>query len=61
MIVKELYRTDAEGEKLYRTYSNEGLMIRKVGTNEIYTEAIDIEKANYVYEETAEPIKIKEE
>ena len=29
-----------------------GLMIRKVGTNEVYESAIDIESAPYEYEET---------
>lgn len=35
-----------------------GFKIRKVGTNEVYNEAIDVENALFVYEETDEPIEI---
>ena len=38
--------------KLYRTYSDENKYIRKVGTDEVYSEAVDIEGASYQYEET---------
>lgn len=51
MIVKKFYRTREDGVNLYRTYSDKGLQIRKVGTDEIYDEAIDIEGAPYEYEE----------
>jgi hypothetical protein len=34
-------------------------MIRKVGTNEVYASAIDIEDAPYEYEETETPIPPK--
>ena len=53
MIVKEFYMTREDGVKLYKTYSDIGVYIRKVETNEEYTEAIDIETALYEYEETA--------
>lgn len=59
-IVKEFYRTRADGVNLYRTYSNEGLKIKKIGTDEVYDEAIDIEGAPYIYEETTEPIEKEE-
>lgn len=59
MIVKELYDTWEDGTKLFRTYSNEGKYIRKVGTNEIYSEAIDVKE--YEYEETEELIEKLEE
>lgn len=52
MIVKEFYKTRKDGVNLYRTYSNEEYMIQKKGTDEIYEEAIDVETANYEYEET---------
>lgn len=55
MIVKELYDTWGDGTKLFRTYSNEGKMIRKVGTDEMYSEAIDVKE--YEYEETDELIE----
>ena len=52
MIVKEFYETREDGVKLYKTYSNEGYMIQKIGTDEVYSEAIDVETANYKYIET---------
>lgn len=61
MIVKEFYRTREDGVKLYRTYSNEGFRLRKVGTDEIYDDAIDVENAPYEYEETEEFIEQNEE
>jgi hypothetical protein len=42
---------------LFRTFSDADLYIRKVDTDEIYEEAIDIEGALYSYEETNEPIE----
>ena len=39
-----------------RTYSNEDFYIQKVGTNEIYEEAVDIPTANYEYIETNKKI-----
>ena len=53
-IVREFYKTREDGVNLYRTYSDENYMIRKVGTEEIYEEAIDVENAPYEYEETEE-------
>lgn len=52
MIVKEFYRTREDGVNLFLTKSTEGMQIRKVGTDEIYDEAIDIEGTPYTYEET---------
>ena len=46
--------------KLYRTYSDENKYIRKVGTDEVYSEAVDIEGVNYQYEETEIEIEIEE-
>ena len=69
-IVTEFYRKREDNINLYRTYSDEGLLIKKVGTEEIYEEAIDIENSGFSYEETEELIdteynafveKIKEE
>ena len=53
-IVKEFYKERNDGVKLNRTYSDKGYMIKKVGTEEIYEEAIDVENAPYEYEETEE-------
>ena len=60
MIIKEYFTTRKDGVKLYKTYSDEGFYIRKVGTEEIYDEAIDIESAPYEYEETEEKIEQEE-
>lgn len=61
MIRREFYRTRKDGVKLYKTYSDEGYFIRKVGTEEVYEEAIDIEDAPYTYEETTDKIEVVEE
>lgn len=53
MLVREFYRTRKDGKNLFRVYSNNGFMIRKVGTDEVYEEAIDLEEQPFVYEETA--------
>lgn len=53
-IVKEFYLTRDDGVNLYKTYSNKNFKIKKVGTDEVYDEAIDVEASNYEYEETAE-------
>ena len=52
MIIKEFYRTRKDGVNLYLTYSDKDLKIQKVGTNEIYVKAIDVESAKYTYIET---------
>ena len=57
MIIKEYYRTRKDGVNLYRTYSDANFKIQKVGTDEVYDEAIDVEGAPYIYIETNEPIE----
>ena len=47
MIVQEQIEND-----LIKTYSDNGMMIRKIGTDELYSEAIDPQKFNRQYEET---------
>ena len=61
MVKREFYATRKDGVNLYRSYSDQDLKIQKVGTNEIYDEAIDIETANYEYVETDMPIERTEE
>ena len=46
-----------DGVKLYRTYSDKNMMIQKDGTEEIYSEAIDVENSGYTYTETDIPIE----
>ena len=55
MIQKELYMERKDGVKLFRTYSDKQLKIKKVGTEEIYDEAIDV--MDFQYEETELPIE----
>ena len=57
MIVREFYMERADGVKLFRTYSDEGKYIHKVGTDEVYSEAVDIEGKNYEYVETNKKIE----
>ena len=52
MIIKEFYRTRKDGVNLYKTYSDQNVKIQKVGTNEVYSSAIDVEGANFEYTET---------
>lgn len=56
-IVKEFYKTREDGVNLYRKYSDQNYTIKKVGTDEVYEEAIDVEDAPYEYEETTELIE----
>ena len=57
MIVREFYMKRKDGVNLFRTYSDENRYIKKVGTEEVYSEAIDIEGAPYEYEETDKEIE----
>ena len=59
MIVKE--PISIFGRQLDRTYSDKNLKIQKIGTNEIYDEAIDLQNVNYSYLETEIPIETKDE
>ena len=49
MIVQEIIEGNTT---LVKTYSDKGVMIRKKGTDEIYSEAIDPKSFNREYEET---------
>lgn len=57
MIVREYYKTRNDGVKLYRTYSDSGLLIKQNETGNVYDEAIDVENAPYTYSETEEKIE----
>ena len=52
MIRREYYETRADKVVLYRTYSDTGHYIKQIETGAIYEEAVDVENANYTYEET---------
>lgn len=53
-IIKEFYKTRNDGVRLYRTYSDEGRDIIQDQTDNVYSEAIDVEGAPWTYTESAE-------
>jgi hypothetical protein len=55
MIIKETVTID--GREFTRTYSDT-YKIRKIGTDEIYTDAMDV--LDYQYEETDMPLEVPE-
>lgn len=57
MIIKEFFKTRADGVNLYRTYSDQGFMVRQIETGILYSEPIDVEDAPYTYEETDELVE----
>ena len=61
MVICEFYATRRDGVHLFRSASDRGVMIRKVGTDELYAEAIDVEGIGYTYEETEIPIEKEDE
>lgn len=60
MIQREFYTQRKDDVKLYRTYSDIGMMIRQNETGVEYAEAIDVEGAPYTYTETETPIETLE-
>ena len=52
MIIKET--VPINGREFIRHYSDSNLMIRKVGTDEIYSEAVDLPDTGFSYIETDE-------
>ena len=58
MIIQEIIEGNIT---LVKTFSNAGFMIRKKGTEELYSEAIDPKRFNREYEETDIPIEQHEE
>lgn len=53
--------TETRSDGLIRTYSDSGKKIQKVGTDEIYDEAIDLATSGYTYVETDESDDISAE
>ena len=60
MIQREFYIQRKDSVKLYRTYSDAGMMIWQNETGVEYAEAIDVEGAPYTYTETETPIETPE-
>lgn len=61
MIIREEYKTRADGVNLFRTYSDAGKMIIQNETGIIYSDAIDVENAPYTYSESDEEIELTAE
>lgn len=53
--------TETRMDGLIRTYSDLGKKIQKVGTDEIYDEAVDLATSGYTYVETDESNEISAE
>ena len=60
MIQREFYTQRKDSARLYRTYSDAGMMIRQNETGVEYAEAIDVEGALYTYTETETPVETPE-
>lgn len=60
MIQREFYTQRKDGVKLYRTYSDAGMIIQQNETSVKYAEAIDVEGTSYTYTETETPIETPE-
>ena len=58
MIVQKKFKTRKDGVKLFKTYSDQKMMIRQVSTGRLYDAAIDPEDklSERQYEETETPI-----
>lgn len=61
MVVKEYLKTRKDGVKLYRSYSDANKYIKKIGTEEVYSEAVDVESATFEYEEIDKEIETRDE
>ena len=57
MIKKEYLGVRNDGVGLYKTYSDINLKIKKLGTDEIYNEAVDVENSKFEYFEIEENIE----
>ena len=56
-----MIKTETRTDGLIRTYSDLGKKIQKVGTDEIYDEAVDLATSGYTYVETDESNEISAE
>lgn len=56
-----MIKTETRMDGLIRTYSDSGKKIQKIGTDEIYDEAIDLATSGYTYVETDESNEISAE
>lgn len=56
-----MVQTEYLSDKFVRHYSDSNLMIQKEGTDEIYSDAVDLLPCEFVYIETDIPIENNEE
>ena len=56
MIKPKFYKTREDGVNLYISKSDNGFKILQAETGIVYDEAIDVETANYTYQETEEKV-----
>lgn len=56
-----MIKTETRADGLIRTYSDSGKKIQKIGTDEIYDEAVDLATSGYIYIETNESNEISAE
>ena len=61
MIVREFYEVRSDGVRLYKTYSDSGMMIKQNESGNLYLEAVDVENAAFTYSETNEKIETDNE
>lgn len=55
-IQREYFEERTDGVKLYRTFSDDGRMIRQNETGALLEEAVDVEGAEFTYTESEEAI-----
>ena len=55
-IQREFYGERSDGEKLYRTFSDNGKCIVQTETGAVLEDAVDVESAEFTYAETDIPI-----
>lgn len=60
-VIREYYMTRNDGVKIFRSYSDKDVYIRKEGTDLTDVEMYDVEDAHCEYTETDEPITPTEE
>ena len=56
-VIREYYMTRNDGVKIFRSYSDKDVYIRKEGTDLTDVEMYDVEDAHFVYVETDAPIE----
>lgn len=60
-VIREYYMTRNDGVKIFLSYSDKDVYIRKEGTDLTDVEMYDVEDAHFVYVETDTPIETEAE